>query len=144
MGRLARRFGRSPLRARVRAREPRSLEAMAQENAVEGCVRETYGGLLATWQAAHACDTEVAAEMARIAEDETRHAALSWAIARWVEPLLDRRARTRITARRRAAIERLQQEIAVLPRAVSRVVGFPSRDVQRSLLEAFERLVSTS
>jgi hypothetical protein len=69
MGRLAQRFGSSPPRARVRMRERRSLEAMASENAVEGCIRETYGALLASWQAAHARDSEVAAEMARIADD---------------------------------------------------------------------------
>ncbi len=143
MGRLARRFGGSPPRPRVRRRQRRSLEAMARENAVEGCVREAYGALLATWQAAHARDPDVAAEMALIAADETRHAALSWAIARWAEPLLGPRAQERLAALRQSAIQRLQQEIAALPNAVSRVAGFPSRAVQRSLIAAFERLVTT-
>lgn len=141
MDRLARRFGGSPPNARVRKREPRSLEAMARDNAAEGCIREAYGALLASWQAAHARDPEVAAEMARIAEDETRHAALSWAIARWVEPRLDERARAQLALLRRAAIDELRREVASLPEAVSRVAGFPSDTAQRSLIAAFERRV---
>ena len=37
---------------------------------------------------------------ARIAADETRHAALSWAVARWAERRLDAAARARIAAAR--------------------------------------------
>jgi hypothetical protein len=32
--------------------QPRSLEAMCTQNAVEGCVRETFGALVTGWQAA--------------------------------------------------------------------------------------------
>jgi hypothetical protein len=144
MGRLARRFGGISPRARVRKRENRSLEAMAGENAVEGCVRETYGALLATWQAAHARDPEIAAEMARIAEDETRHAALSWAIARWAEGQLDERARMRLAALREAALARLEREIASMPEPVSAVTGFPSCAAQRTLLASFKQHVMVS
>ena len=52
----------------------RELEAIAIENAVEGCVRESFGALLATWQAKTAGDARVRAAMKRIARDETRHA----------------------------------------------------------------------
>jgi hypothetical protein len=63
----------------------RSLEELAVENAVEGCVRETYGALTAIWQARTAKDPSVAAAVRRIARDETRHAALSWANQRSLE-----------------------------------------------------------
>ncbi len=142
MGRVARRFGVRPPRARVRKRRPRSLEAMARENAVEGCIREAYGALLAAWQAAHAGDPAIAMEMARIAEDETRHAALSWAIARWVESRSSESARAHLALLRRAAIEGLRSEVASLPEPLSRVAGFPSDAVQRSLIAAFERRVA--
>jgi hypothetical protein len=144
MRRLARRFGRSAPRARVRPREARSLEAMVRENAVEGCVRETYGALLAGWQAAHAQDPEIAAAMARIAEDETRHAALSWAIARWAERRLDERARARLAALREAAVAQLEVEIAAMPEPVSRAAGFPPSAIQRALLASFKREVVVS
>ena len=69
--RLARRFGGTPKRAVVRRGPVRSLEQMAIENAAEGCVRETFGALVAEWQAAHAEDAGVRREMASIAADET-------------------------------------------------------------------------
>ncbi len=69
----------------MRTRRPalRSLEALAVENAVEGCVRETMGALFAMHQAASAADPHVRATMVSIAPDETRHAALGWAVAEW-------------------------------------------------------------
>src|SRR5205823_2406284 len=89
--RIARRFGASPPPARVRQLAVRSLAAVAIENAVEGCVRETFGALVAKWQADHAGDAEVATAMERIARDESDHAALSWAIAGWSAARLDAR-----------------------------------------------------
>lgn len=83
MARLARRHGGRYERPRVAEIAPRSLETIAHENAVEGCARETFGALLATWQAARVDDPELAATLTAIAKDETRHAALSWAVARW-------------------------------------------------------------
>ncbi|MCU0686523.1 MAG: ferritin-like domain-containing protein [Polyangiaceae bacterium] len=56
---------------------PRSLYTFALENAVEGCVRETWGALLAQHQAARAADGAVRFVSELIADDETRHAELS-------------------------------------------------------------------
>ena len=53
---LAGRFGPTPPQPRARRRPVRPLEAIAVENAVEGCVRETYGALLAHHQASAAED----------------------------------------------------------------------------------------
>ncbi|MFO0630768.1 MAG: hypothetical protein U0325_34790 [Polyangiales bacterium] len=86
MGALARRFGAEPDEAPVPEAEPASLEAMALENAVEGCVRETFGALVATWQARASNDPAVARELAAVADDETRHAELSWRLADWYTP----------------------------------------------------------
>jgi hypothetical protein len=66
---------------------PRTLRALALENAVEGCVRETWGALLAMHQARSAAP-EVAATMAAIADDEARHGELAWAIDAWVRTRL--------------------------------------------------------
>ncbi len=74
----------------------RSIDEVALENAVEGCVRETYGAWLAWQQAQHARDPELRAAMRRIAMDEARHAALAWDIHRWAMPRVGRAARERI------------------------------------------------
>lgn len=97
MARLARRHGGRYVRPRVEAVAPRSLAAIAEENAVEGCARETFGALLATHQAQHAADPAIARAMQAIAADETRHAALSWAIARWSLTQLDAAQRATVT-----------------------------------------------
>jgi hypothetical protein len=109
---------------------------MAVENAVEGCVRETYGALVATWQARHARDAEVAAAMASIAADETRHAALSWALAEWIEPKLDARARRRVGRARARAVRDLYRELAREPRAaLVEALGVPRAARARALLD---------
>jgi hypothetical protein len=72
-----------PARVAVSAPVQRSLEQLAVENAVEGCVRETYGALLATWQARAAAEPRVRAMMAAVAVDETRHAQLAWDLDAW-------------------------------------------------------------
>ncbi len=96
MARLARRAGVRPRRARVDPVPLRPLEAIALENGVEGCVRETYGALLAWRQAERARDPEVARAMRGIAVDETRHAELAWAVHRWAARRLARDAMSRV------------------------------------------------
>jgi hypothetical protein len=105
---------------------PRSLERIALENAKEGCVREAYGALLATWQSVAAADPKVRSAMHHIAEDETRHAELAWAIARWAERRLDARARARVARARRDAATELDAELRVPPSpALARALGLP-------------------
>jgi len=102
---LARRRGSKPETVVVEILPVRSLLAIAIENAVEGCVRETYGALVAVHQAAHAGDARVAAVMQRIADDETRHAALAWDVAEWLDSRLGEDERRLVTeARARAAL----------------------------------------
>ena len=103
-GNLARRFGARPTQPVVQRMPLRSLEAFALDNAVEGCVNETYAAAEATHQAARAADPLIRHAMRVIAADETRHAALSWQIARWVTPQLDTITRARIAAAQHAAV----------------------------------------
>jgi hypothetical protein len=135
---LARRYGVSAeARPRKAQRPARSLELIALENAVEGCVRETYGALVATWQAREASDPEVRAAMKRIARDETRHAELSWEIAKWARGRLDTRARTRVDAAMRDAARGLAVDArAPTPASVARAIGAPPPDVATALVEA--------
>ena len=104
---LAKQRGAVPEPARVGAMPLRSLEALALENAVEGCVGETFAALMAYRQAAHATDPEISSTMRTIAEDETRHAALAYAVSAWVSAKLPIEARLRVKAARQQAVSRL-------------------------------------
>ena len=102
---------------------------MAIDNAIEGCVRETYGALLAKRQAQTAAEPAVRALMAPIAVDEARHAALSWEIDSWAQRQLGRRDRTTLRAARCHAVEELRKELFAVPHAeLQRAAGIPSPD----------------
>ena len=128
MARLARRHGARYVRPHVSEIAPRPLAAVAEENVIEGCARETFGALLATWQAAHVADAETARTLAVIAADETRHAALSWAIARWSLAELDDAERARLEQAWRAALD----QVVAGDHRFS-VAGLPSRDERACL-----------
>jgi hypothetical protein len=115
---------------------------MAIENAVEGCVRETFGALVAHWQARHARDPDVARVMRVVARDETRHAALAWAIAEWAAGRDARereRARVRegaATAMRRAAAELAREIVRAPAPALVHDAGVPPAAIQRAMVRA--------
>jgi hypothetical protein len=100
-------------------------------------VRETYGALLATWQAEHARDARIKTAMTRIAADETRHAALSWDVARFLEGKLEAPQRHHLERARRAAIERLYAEMSRDPHGeiVDRA-GMPPATIAHRMLDA--------
>ncbi|HTQ41951.1 MAG TPA: ferritin-like domain-containing protein [Polyangiaceae bacterium] len=134
--RLARRFGGEPPAVRVAKKRTRSLAAVALENAVEGCVRETFGALVATCQARSAGDAEIRRVMARIAVEETRHAALAWEIARALEPRLDDRTRRRIATARTHAIEKLRRDMTTgVSREVAHGAGLPDPERASRMLD---------
>lgn len=137
-GRLAGRFGASSPAPRVRRLRTRSLEAVAIENAVEGCVRETFGALVATFQASRAGDPEIAREMRIIARDETRHAALSWAVARWAWDRLEPAARARLVARCTATVAELRAAPVAVDRELVRLAGLPSASERQAMLASLE------
>src|SRR5206468_2038263 len=72
---LARRFGaRAERFARMPKARARSLAELAEENAAEGCVRETFGAIVARFQACTSHDAQIAGAMRAIAFDEADHA----------------------------------------------------------------------
>jgi rubrerythrin len=139
MARFAQARGARVPRARVRSAGARSAAAVAIENAVEGCVRETYGALVLAWQAAHAGDAELRAAFARIARDEARHASLAWALAAWLEPRLDAKTRARVTHARARAVARLEREQREPPPSLARDAGLPTASEARALLGTMTR-----
>lgn len=131
---IAREHGGNPERACVDARPIRSLEEIAIENAAEGCIRETYGALVAMWQAKAAGDPAIARAMKKIAADETRHAALSWSLAAWIDTRLDDAARARVADHRRRAVDELKNDAgACVAPVLIRRAGLPSACVREKM-----------
>lgn len=113
MTRLAMRFGERVEPPIVEHREPRSLFELARENAIEGCVRETYGAVEAMMLAELETDPQIARVMHAIARDETRHAELSWSVASWANERLSHDERREISAAMDTAIRELPDVPAV-------------------------------
>lgn len=135
VGELARKQRATVPAVHVAAPAPRPLLAMAIENATEGCVRETWGALIGTYQAQNAPDPEIAAVLLEIAADERRHALLSWRVAAWIDMQLTLAERAQVAAASRAAIATLREEEAwPKSNAVSQAVGLPSPATALGLL----------
>jgi len=131
---LARSFGHEPERAVAPEFPARGLFAIALENAVEGCVRETYGAAVALVGAEKATLVEMRELLGSLAEDECRHADLSWRVADWALPRLDADERARVQdAMRAARMDLANVEDGVAPEA--RVAcGVPSREERQRVL----------
>lgn len=109
---LARRFGAEPVHPVVAAPRVRSLFDVALDNATEGCVRETFGAVVAQAQAHRARRAFVRRAMRGIAADEARHAHLSWALDRWARGRLSPAACRQLDEAQRAAVDHLRRETA--------------------------------
>jgi hypothetical protein len=115
---------------------------MLHENVVEGCVGESYGALVAMWQAERARDPAVSSAMRRIARDEARHAALSWALLRWGAARLTAPSRRKLDARMKDALTTLRvQADREVDDSVVLEAGYPPPAVARELVARFERWV---
>ena len=130
LGALARREGGEVGPSEAAPLRERSIEEQATENAVEGCVFETFGALLAQWQATHAVDLGVRASLARLARDETRHAALAWTMAAWLEARLTPEARLRVREARARARRELLARLSIAPARALRERGFKGQFYQ--------------
>ena len=98
-------------------------------------------GSLGWFVAAAACaaDARVRELLAQIAEDERRHAELSFRIQAWLEPLLnaDELARIELAAREAIAELRAEQRAESLW-SVRRHAGMPSAAAAARLIDALE------
>jgi hypothetical protein len=135
--RLALAHGSRPAPVKVAAARTRSLEEIARENVAEGCVRETFAALVASWQARAAADPAVRELMAGIAVDETRHAQLAWDVHAWLKTKLDRTARRRVSEAKQQSVAELATEMSqpVAPELVH-ALGLPDVDRARAFVTA--------
>ncbi|HEX4516106.1 MAG TPA: hypothetical protein VH054_21310, partial [Polyangiaceae bacterium] len=139
---LAVRRGVSPRAPAAATQRARDLRAFAIENAVEGCVRETYGAALATFQAARARAADVREAMLAIAKDESSHAALSFAIDAWLATRLDADARRDVERARENAIAALAAHVESAPRRTfDAELGMPAPDEACAMFAELRRSV---
>lgn len=134
MGALAVQFGGAPRTIAVPPLPVRTLGAIARENAIEGCVREAYGALVATYQAETAAP-ELRDTFRAIARDERRHAALAEDVARWIIEHLDVASREDVTTARLDAEAELRTSLAGAPACAA--LGIPGGAQAVSLFEAY-------
>jgi hypothetical protein len=140
IGQLARMLGGEPVTPAIASLPLRTLEVIARENAVEGCVRETYGALLGGYQAEHAHNAMLRAALAEIAEDELRHAAFAHRVQRWIMSRLDQGARQRVRHAQQRAVFELAAEAAVASDPELRLTaGLPSPAMARVLIDELSR-----
>jgi len=112
-----------------RAFATRGALEIAVENAVEGCVRETWAALLAAHQAEHARDPQVRDVMRGIADDEARHAELAWAIDQWLQGILDPAGQAEVARARAASAASVVTSVAASEPALACIeaAGVPGR-----------------
>lgn len=138
MSRLANLRGATPANVLLDDAAPavRPLLAVAIENAVEGCVRETFGALSALHQGRAAADRAIARALRRIAEDETRHAELAFSVARWIDARLSPPERAAVRAAQTAAARELVwRSAAPVDAELVTVAGLPSPPLARALAQ---------
>ena len=140
MGDVARHFGAEPEAPEVAPAKPRDLYAIALENGVEGCVRETFGALTGCYQGLHAKDPHVAAAMRSVSDDEIRHADLSHRIDAFLHTLLTPTDRARLATAKRAAIAELRSELeAPRSEALVSLAGHPHPALASRWLDRLEQ-----
>jgi rubrerythrin len=105
-------------------------------------VNETWGALLGTYQAHRTRDPQIAAVFGEIAEDERRHATLSWRVAAWLDAHLTPDERANVGDAFRAAIAALRDEQA-WPRfaTVAHAAGLPDPATSLALLAELDAAV---
>ncbi len=141
--RLAAHHGGVAPRPQVEQRPVRSLEEIAVENAVEGCVRETFGALVGRFQARAARDANVRQAMRVVARDELRHASLAWAVDAWIRTQLPAESLRRVDEARDAALTMLLDEAQKEPHPdLVREAGVPDARQATELARRFGEEIS--
>jgi hypothetical protein len=142
MSAVARGYGAEPYPVRIFKLRARSLYQLALENAVEGCIHETYGALVAHHQAACATDPELRQAMRQIAHDETNHADLAWQTAAWLHPKLSVAQQAELARAQVQALQELEraQSRSTLPPSAANAIGLPQPAIARALVQQLRRL----
>lgn len=142
MNKLARMHGAEPTRVDAGELRTRSFDEMAFENAMEGCVRQTWDAALARWAGEHAVDEVVRFEMARIARDQTEHTTLAWRVLAWAMPRITPATRDRLRRAMKATVSALSAELHQEPAADAVQAGvLPNASAARAMFERMRETV---
>lgn len=133
VGDLARSRGGRPSPVRTTQHPPRDLFTIALENAVEGCVHETFAAARAGYQAMYAQDSHVRAVCGELVEDESRHADLAASVHDWACSRLSTHQAEAIEAARRNAWTRLALHPPAIDPGTMRTLGLPGARVHTLL-----------
>ncbi len=125
---FAREYDGQPVEVPVADHVSRSLVDLAIENAVEGCVHETFAAAIARFQGERAKDRKLAAALRRIARDEAEHAQLAWDLHFHLTPQLNPEEQKRVHLALLEATQRLEapDESAFLSPDARALLGMPN------------------
>ncbi len=140
---LAVAYGARPREVSLPSLAVRALVDFALENAVEGCVRESYGALVSTYQG-EAGPPELRAIFAAIARDERQHAALASDVDTWVREKLSDADRRALDVARQRAVRELREVLEVSEEV--RALGIPGGTQAVALFDSYfmERATSVA
>ena len=117
------------------------LSAIVENVVLEGCVGETIGAAVVAAQLEGAEDPEVRAVLARIAEDERRHAELAWRFVAWAVQSGGVAVRRSVERAMRAALQhdlpaaRLRMEATADWRRLGRLTAAERSALERDVRE---------
>ena len=115
---------------------------IALENAVEGCVNETFAAACGLWQSEYAQLDVFRQVIGHITEEEMGHAALSWDIHQWIMPQLSEVEQEQIRAAQAEAVESLVEDFKQESNPVlQQAFGLPTKDDAARLFAQLKRSV---
>jgi hypothetical protein len=124
-----------------------ALEELATDNAVEGCVRETFAALLAVHQREHGTDPSIREAFGddRRRRDAGTPSSLEMS-TEWALALLGHDERARVEAAMRAAIDELRLECAApcLAERERARLGLPDEHGMLAMIELLDRALWSS
>ena len=139
---MALRWGVRPRQPKVVSIAVRPLDALAAENAGQGCVRETWAALEAQYQSLYARDPVIRRTMRRIATDGLRHAEFSWSVDSWASRRLGPQGRDRVAQARAQAVADVLEALSVeRERCLCIEAGLPTAATARGLAQALAEVL---
>ncbi len=121
---------------------PDDLFSVALHNAVEGCVSEAFGALVAAHQAEHADDPRLRELLRTIADDELRHAQLAWDLHAWLWSRLTPVQRRRLAAAQAQALAELPARARAGGLTAPAGFGWPTPRQGAALAERFAQRIA--
>jgi hypothetical protein len=106
--------GAAPFPAAVMVNREMDLATLVEESMIDGAFAEGFAANVLSWLATRSRDPAVTAVLERLAEDESRHAALGWDIARWALQVDPGSTRARLP-RALERLRRLRLDLSVYP-----------------------------